>query len=223
MQCNHLLAYIYWRNRNDSLSCFKYILMSQDCSLRISGRICFKNQGWYRVLNSWKSLEICLDLDKSGNWEIKSEKKIVISSEFFFQSYNKCFLRELMFLFLSNLIQSRPQVCSKPWKKSFVPVLFLRSLLITDLFDNLESGKRNYCLKKSLEKVLNSGSKNLCKPCKINHLFHSSNWTVINYYENKLSGAVKSKHTHTKKKQHFLRRRISNSAVSIISSRMTTK
>ena len=46
---------------------------------------------------------------------------------------------------------------------------------IDHLFDNLESGKRNYCLKKSLEKVLNFGSKNLCKPCKINHLFHSSN------------------------------------------------
>ena len=40
-------------------------------------------------------------------------------------------------------------------EKSFVPGFFLRSLLITDLFDNLESGKRNYCFGKKSGKVLN--------------------------------------------------------------------
>ena len=38
-------------------------------------------------------------------------------------------------------------------EKSFVPS-FLRCLLITDLFDNLESGKRNYCFGKKSGKSL---------------------------------------------------------------------
>ena len=58
-------------------------------------------------------------------------------------------------------------------KKALFCVVFKDS--IDHLINNLESGKTNYCLKESLEKVLNFGSKNLCKPCKINHLFHSSN------------------------------------------------
>ena len=146
----------------------------------------------------------------------------MISSEFFFQSYNKCFLRELILLFWSNLIQSHPQVCNKPWKKLCSCVVFKDA--IDHLFDNLVSGKTNYYLEKSLEEVLNFGSKNLCKPCKINHLFQSSNWTVINY-QNKLSSSkIKTHtHTHTLKKKHFSWRQISHTAVSIISSRMTTK
>ena len=137
MQCNHLLAYIYWRNRNDSLSCFKYILMSQDCSLRISGRICFKNQGWYRVLNSWKSLEICLDLDKSGNWEVKSEKKIVISSEFFFSK-----LQQLLFKVTNVLVLVKSySILSIGLQGTMKKALFLRTLLITYLLTlSLEKG-----------------------------------------------------------------------------------
>ena len=46
-----------------------------------------------------------------------------------------------------------------PHEKSFVSAFFMVS--IDDLFDNLESGKRNYCFGTSLEKVLNFGSKNL--------------------------------------------------------------
>ena len=140
---------------------------------------------------------------------------------FFFQSYNKCFLRELILLFWSNLIQSHPQVCSKPWKKLCSCVVFKDS--IDHLFDNLVSGKTNYYLKKSLKEVLNFGSKNLCKPCKINHFFQSSNWTVINY-QNKLSSSKIKTHTHTHtEKKYFSWRQISHTAVSIISSRMTTK
>ena len=46
---------------------------------------------------------------------------------------------------------------------SFVPVGFFK--LFTDhLFHNLVSGKSNYCFGKSLEKVLNSGSKICTKP-----------------------------------------------------------
>ena len=47
--------------------------------------------------------------------------------------------------------------------KSFVPAFFKVS--IDDLFDNFESGKRNSCFGKSLEKVLNFGFKNLYEPC----------------------------------------------------------
>ena len=45
------------------------------------------------------------------------------------------------------------------YEKGFVPGFFKVS--INHLFDNLESGKRDYCLGKSMEKVLNFGSKNL--------------------------------------------------------------
>ena len=44
------------------------------------------------------------------------------------------------------------------YKKNFV-------LFITYYFDNLQFGKRNYCLEKIWKKVLNFGSKNLYEPC----------------------------------------------------------
>ena len=47
--------------------------------------------------------------------------------------------------------------------KGFVSGFF--KVYIDHLFDNLASGKRNYCFGKSLEKLLNSGSKNLYEPC----------------------------------------------------------
>jgi len=46
-------------------------------------------------------------------------------------------------------------------EKSFVPTLFKVS--VGHLFDNLESGKRNYCFGKNLE---NCGSQNLYEPCR---------------------------------------------------------
>ena len=48
------------------------------------------------------------------------------------------------------------------YEKGFVPAFF--KVFINHLFDNLESGKRDYCLEKSMEKVLNFGSKILYKP-----------------------------------------------------------
>ena len=45
-------------------------------------------------------------------------------------------------------------------KEALFLQFFLRSL-----FDNLESGRRSYCFGKSLEKVLNFGSKNLYESC----------------------------------------------------------
>ena len=48
-------------------------------------------------------------------------------------------------------------------EKIFVPAFFLMSLLITDLFDNLESGKRNYCSGKKSGKSLEFIFWYLCK------------------------------------------------------------
>ena len=78
-----------------------------------------------------------------------------------------------------NVIQSRPYVRSAS-RKSFVPAFFKVS--IDHLFDNLESGKRNYCLG-----VLNLGSKNLSelRQTTISYLKNpgwlpNSRYTVIN-------------------------------------------
>ena len=65
----------------------------------------------------------------------------------------------------SYLISS---VCLQPIMKKSLFLRFLRSLLITDLFDNLESGKRNYCFGKKSWKVLKFISWYLCK-----------GWTVV--------------------------------------------
>ena len=48
------------------------------------------------------------------------------------------------------------------YEKGCVPALCKVS--INHLFDNLASGKRDYCVEKSMEKVLNFGSKNLYEP-----------------------------------------------------------
>ena len=70
-------------------------------------------------------------------------------------------LYKWIFLFLSSLIYARPYVCSAPPKKFCSCIL--RSLLITYLrASSLE--KEIIVLGKGLEKVLNFGSKNLCKP-----------------------------------------------------------
>ena len=48
------------------------------------------------------------------------------------------------------------------WKK--LCSYFIFKVSIDDLFDNLESGKINYCFGKRLEKVLNFGSKICTNP-----------------------------------------------------------
>ena len=74
----------------------------------------------------------------------------------------------------SNSIQSRLYVCAHHWE-SFVPA-FLK-VSIAHLFDNFESGKRNYCFRKSLEKILNFGS-NQYKPWK-ERLSYNWEWRMI--------------------------------------------
>ena len=95
-----------------------------------------------------KSLEICSaifqNMKKVWKMEMKSGK-IVESLE--------CFS---FFSFWWNLIQFLWYVCSlsSVMKKAFLFLRFLRSLLINDLFDNFESGKRNYCFVKKSGKSL---------------------------------------------------------------------
>ena len=81
-------------------------------------------------------------------------KKMVRS---FFESYNDWFISEIFFLLVKSY--SISPVCLQRIIDKALFLLFLRSL--AHLFDNCESGKRSYCFGKSLEKILNFGSKNL--------------------------------------------------------------
>ena len=95
---------------------------------------------------------------KVWKMEIKSGK-MVKSLEFVFLGFFKATTSALevkCFLFWSNLIQSRPCVCS-------TPCVFFMSLLIAYLL-TLRLEKEIIVLEKSLEEVLNFGSKNLYEP-----------------------------------------------------------
>ena len=57
-------------------------------------------------------------------------------------------------------------------EKSFVPAFF--KVFIEHLFDNLESGKINYCFgRKKPKKALNFGSKNLYESCMVDFWFEA--------------------------------------------------
>ena len=73
--------------------------------------------------------------------------------DFFFERYNKCFSSETFFVFVKSY-----SISSACHGKGFAPAGFFFKLSIDHLFHNLESGKRNYCFGKSLEKVVNFGS-----------------------------------------------------------------
>ena len=89
-----------------------------------------------------------------------------------------CWFWGIFFSFCSNVIQSFPYVCSAPWKK----LRFLRSLLITYL-KTLSLEKEIAVLKKSLEKVLNFGSRNLYEPRTSfflpSYIIGSERWSMI--------------------------------------------
>ena len=82
--------------------------------------------------------------------------KVVESREFFFSELQQPVLYKWLFSFRWNLIQFFRYVCglSSVMKKALFLLRFLKSLLIHDLFDNLESGKRNYCFVKKSGKSL---------------------------------------------------------------------
>ena len=85
---------------------------------------------------------------------------------FFFSKLQKVLYGRHFFCFDQILLNlAHTSTFAAHHEKSFVPPSFKVS--VDHLFDNIESGKRNIKLfrKKSLEKVLNSGSKNLYKSC----------------------------------------------------------
>ena len=120
----------------------------------------FSRSGFVQFLN------YCLpsnfpDLEKDWKMEIKSGQIVKRIEFFFFKATTSALEVNFCFSFWSNLIQSRPFVCSVP-KKSFVSS-FLRSLLITYLI-TLSLKKEIIVMEKSLENVLDFGSKNLHEP-----------------------------------------------------------
>ena len=72
-------------------------------------------------------------------------------SFFFFKATTSALEVNFCFSFWSNLIQSRPFVCSVPEKKL---CFFVFKVSIDHLFDNLESEKRNNCFGKKSGKRL---------------------------------------------------------------------
>ena len=88
---------------------------------------------------------------------------MVKSLEFSFLSYNECLISVFFFRF-GQILFNLAGMFAVHHEKSFVPAYFKVS--ITDhLFDNLNSGKRNYCFgKKVCTLVLNFGSKTLYEP-----------------------------------------------------------
>ena len=92
---------------------------------------------------------------------------MVKSLEFFFKSHNKCFkYLSIFFIFrFGQILFNLAHMSTVHHEKGVVPAFFKVS--IEHLFDDLESGKRNYCGfgKKCGKKVLKCGSKNLHKPC----------------------------------------------------------
>ena len=87
---------------------------------------------------------------------------------FFFKAITSALEVNFYFSFWSNLIQSRPFVCSASEKKL---CFFVFKVSTDHLFDNLESEKRNIIvLGKSQENVLEFGSKNLYESWKVDCL-----------------------------------------------------
>ena len=91
---------------------------------------------------------------------------------FFFQSYNKCFISE-MFSILVKSFSIMPIHLQCIVKKAFFQCFF--KSCIDQQFNNLESGKRNYRFEKSLEKVVNFGSKICTNPVMSSKFIH---WEV---------------------------------------------
>ena len=87
---------------------------------------------------------------------------MVRSLEFvFLQSYNMCFISN--FFCFGQILFNLAFTFTVHLEKDFIPAF--PKVCIDHLLDNLESGKKVIVLEKSLEKVLNFGSKNLYDPC----------------------------------------------------------
>ena len=80
------------------------------------------DQGSYRVLNSWKSLEICpVIFQTRKSLENRDDvRKRMKKSWVFFQRYNKCFISEFFFVFVKSYLSLL--ICLQhTTKKAFVP------------------------------------------------------------------------------------------------------
>ena len=107
-------------------------------------------QGSHRVLNSWKSLEICSDLEQIWKIEIKSGKKLVNSLEVFFKLQKM--LYKWIFLVLVKSYSIFP-VCLQRTTKKALFLHFLRSLLIIYLI-SVSLKEKTIVLKKKSGKSL---------------------------------------------------------------------
>ena len=115
------------------ISCFVSHMVKIGCFYKLQG--CALSRVSCRVLNSWKSLEICPAIFQTWKIEFKS-RKMMKSLEFVSKLHQAGFLCNF-FLLWSNLIQFH--LFAVHHEKSFVHALFKAS--VDHLFDNLESGK----------------------------------------------------------------------------------
>ena len=114
------------------ISCFVSHMVKIGCFYKIQG--CALSRVSCRVLNSWKSLEICPAIFQTWKIELKS-RKMMKSHEFVSKLHQALYV--ILFLFWSNLIQFH--LFAVHHEKSFVRALCKAS--VDHLFDNLESGK----------------------------------------------------------------------------------
>ena len=92
-------------------------------------------------------------------WKRWSLEKMIKSLEFFFFEIYKCFLSEFFLFFFFFQSYSTSSSCLQSTTKK---ALFLRfKVSIDHLFDNLESGERNYCFGKSSGKSPSSSSRDI--------------------------------------------------------------
>ena len=101
---------------------------------------------------------------------------------FFFQRYNMSFVSEFFFVLVKFYSISPVLLLQRIMKKTLCFFLYWSPII----FDNLETRKRNYCLEKSQEKVLNFDAKNLYKPCLGSLVSDSSkvtwSWVIWSYF-----------------------------------------
>ena len=103
------------------------------------------------------------DLKKVSKMEMKSEKIVKKILSFFFSKLQQIVLYEWNVFRFGQILFNFARMFAAYHEKKTLFLRFLRSLLITNLFDNLESGKRNYCFGKKSGKSLEFISWYLCR------------------------------------------------------------
>ena len=117
-----------------------------------------KKIGFIQSVEFFKNRGIC----PSNRWKVwKIEKEMVKS---FFESYIKCFTSEIFFLLVK--IYSISLVHLQCIVGKALVLLFKRSILLTSLINLSLEKEITVFVWRSVEKILNFGSKNLYKPSK---------------------------------------------------------